>query len=208
MTVGKALKFSYRAIVIVMVIALIAGLLINRATEAESGSFTALSSPMSSADKKWVHETFDGYETIEELLYDGMIPFVTSNFVYDSDYNRHFLVIQQFNFNQFRQDDFHGVCYQFAQWAKSVVTELYSSEVRCYIADVRLNRNYYKTHSYNYFIVEDSNGNRETYFVDFTGILSHYRRNEPYGCCVKKIGDMPFEDYSEKVLNDEVYRVY
>ena len=208
MTVGKALKFSYRAIVIVMVFALIAGLLINRATEAESGSFTALSSPMTSDDKKWVHETFDDYETFDELLYDGMIPFATNNFVYDDDYNHHFLVIQRFNFNQFRQDDFHGVCYQFAQWAKSVVTELYGGEVRRYIADVRINHNFSKTHSYNYFIVEDSNGNRETYFVDFTGILSHYRRNEPYGCCVKKIGDMPFKDYSEKVLNDEVYRVY
>ena len=208
MTVGKALKFSYRAIVIVMVFTLIAGLLINRATEAESGSFTALSSPMTSTDKKWVHETFDDYETFDELLYDGMIPFATNNFVYDDDYNHHFLVIQQFNFNQFRQDEFHGVCYQFAQWAKSVVTELYGSEVRCYIADVRINHNFSKTHSYNYFIVEDSNGNRETYFVDFTGILSHYRRNEPYGRCVKKIGDMPFKDYSEKVLNDEVYRVY
>ncbi len=208
MTVGKVLKFSYRAIVIVMVVALIAGLLINRATEAESGSFTALSSPMNSTDKKWVHETFDDYETFDELLYDGMIPFATNNFVYDDDYNHHFLVIQRFNFNQFRQDDFHGVCYQFAQWAKSVVTELCGSEVRCYIADVRINHNFSKTHSYNYFIVEDSNGNRETYFVDFTAILSHYRRNEPYGCCVKKIGDMPFKDYSEKVLNDDVYRVY
>ena len=162
---------------------------------------------MSTSSKQWVIDNFDEYETFDDLLYNGMTPFVLNNFVYDSKHNYRF-PLQSFNFELFQNVKWHGVCFQFAQWAKSVVTELYGSEVRCYIADVRINHNFSKTHSYNYFIVEDSNGNRETYFVDFTGILSHYRRNEPYGCCVKKIGDIPFKDYSEKVLNDEVYRVY
>ena len=52
------------------------------------------------------------------------------------------------------------------------------------------------------------NGNKKTYFVDLTSILSHYKKNVPYGCCAKNIGDMSFEYYSEKVLNDDVYRIY
>ena len=131
-------------------------------------------------------------EKFEDFLYEGLIKFAIKNFVYDDNYNHYFLVVQRFNFNEFRQDDFHGVCYQFAQFAKSVVLELYGKEVKSFVCDVRINRNFNKTHSYNYFIIVDANGNKETYFVDLTSILSHYKKNIPYGCCAKNIGDMSF----------------
>jgi len=204
----KVLKFSYRAITILLVVLIVAGAWINKSTEDNSGYYSSVTSPMTASDKQWVHDTFGGYETFEEFLYEGLIKFAIKNFVYDDNYNHYFLVVQRFNFNEFRQDDFHGVCYQFAQFAKSVVLELYGKEVKSFVCDVRLNRNFNKTHSYNYFIIEDADGNKETYFVDLTSVLSHYKKNIPYGCCAKKIGDVSFEYYSEKVLNDDVYRIY
>ena len=145
----KALKFSYRAITILLAVLIITGAFVNKSTEDNSGYYSSVTSPMTASDKQWVHDAFGGYETFEEFLYEGLIKFAIKNFVYDDNYNHYFLVVQRFNFNEFRQDDFHGVCYQFAQFAKSVVLELYGKEVKSFVCDVRINRNFNKTHSYN-----------------------------------------------------------
>ena len=60
-----------------------------------------------------------------------------------------------------------------------------------------------RTHSYNFFVIDG-----ETYFVDFTMIVSRYNHNLPYGDYAKNIGDMSYMEYVKKVLKDDVYRVY
>ncbi len=194
-----ALKISYRAVAIVMLVLLMVGMFVNRATEEASGSYTSVTSPMTAADKRWVQETFGKYETFEELLFEGMIPFATEHFVYDDDYN-HYYLTQTFNFGQFRREQFHGVCYQFSQWAKAVGVQY---DVKSYVVDVRLDGSFNRTHSYNFFVVDG-----ETYFVDFTMIVSRYNHNLPYGDYAQSIGDMSYMEYVKKVLKDDVYRVY
>jgi hypothetical protein len=194
-----ALKISYRAVAIVMLVLLMVGMFVNRATEEASGSYTSVTSPMTTADKRWVQETFGEYETFEELLFAGMIPFATEHFVYDDDYN-HYYLTQTFNFGQFRREQFHGVCYQFSQWAKAVGVQY---GVKSYVVDVRLDGSFNRTHSYNFFVVGE-----ETYFVDFTMIVSRHNQNLPYGDYAKRIGDMPYMEYVKKVLKDDAYRVY
>ena len=194
-----ALKISYRAVAIVMLVLLMVGMFVNRATEEASGSYTSVTSPMTAADKRWVQETFGEYETFEELLFEGMIPFATEHFVYDDEYN-HYYLTQTFNFGQFRREQFHGVCYQFSQWAKAVGVQY---DVKSYVVDVRLDGSFNRTHSYNFFVVDG-----ETYFVDFTTIVSRHNRNLPYGDFAKSIGDMSYIEYVKKVLKDDVYRVY
>ena len=85
-----ALKISYRTVAIVMLVLLIVGMFVNRATEEASVSYTSVTSPMTTADKRWVQETFGEYETFEELLFEGMIPFATEHFVYDDNYNHYY----------------------------------------------------------------------------------------------------------------------
>ena len=193
------LKISYRAVAIVMLVLLMFGMFVNRETEEASGSYTSVTSPMTTADKGWVQETFGEYENFEELLFEGMIPFATEHFVYDDDYN-HYYLTQTFNFGQFRREQFHGVCYQFSQWAKAVGVQY---GVKSYVVDVRLDGSFNHTHSYNFFVVGE-----ETYFVDFTMIVSRHNHNLPYGDYAKKIGDMPYMEYVKKVLKDDAYRVY
>lgn len=198
----KTLKISYRVVTIAMLLLVVVGMLVNRTTEENSGGYTAVTSPVTAADRKWVHETFGQYETFEELLYDGMIPFAIEHFVYDDNFN-HCYLAQNFTLLQFRADNYHGVCYQFAQWAKSIVVELYGDKIQTFVVDVHIEHDYQKNHSYNYFVLDG-----ETYFVDLTTIVSRSNRNLPYGDYAKAIGNMSLYDYSEEVLNDKIYRVY
>lgn len=194
----RAFKLSYRIIAVILSLVLVAGLIINIYVEARTGHGTASSSLMTQSDNEWVHETFGQYEGFEDLL-NAMMNFAKAHFVYDKDYD-HCLPLQNFNFYQFRNDKFHGVCYQFAKWAQAVVGELYKDDIQAFVVDVRVNGNINSPHSYNYFIYEG-----KTYFVDFTSILRH----DVEGCiyCYNFNLDMPIEQYSEEVLKDTVFRI-
>jgi hypothetical protein len=176
-----------------------AGLIVNCYVESRTGHGTASSSPMTKSDKEWVHQTFGRYKDNFEDLLNAMMNFAKENFVYDKDYD-HCLPLQNFNFYQFRNDKFHGVCYQFAKWAQAVVGELYKDDIQAFVVDVRVNGKFNSPHSYNYFIYEG-----RTYFVDFTAILHH----DVGGCiyCYNSNLDMSIEQYTEEVLKDTVFRI-
>jgi hypothetical protein len=158
---------------------------------------------MSNSSKQWVIDNFGEYETFDDLLYKGMTPFVLNNFVYDSKYNYRF-PIQSFNFELFQNVKWHGVCFQFAQWAKSVVLEWSNHkgvDVQSYVFDVELKGG--GKHSYNFFVYDEN-----TYCVDFTEALTLYNKNQPYGRAVKNIGETSMYYYAEIYYEDYIYNVY
>ena len=188
---------------ILLTISLFVGMCLNTKAEQTSGDLTAASSVLTTEDKKWIQENFGEYKTFEDLLYIGIIPFTIELFVYDSVHDHH-LPFQAFNFSVYRTKcNFHGVCFHFAQFTKIIVEEVMSETVESYIVDVRVNRIDDITHSYNYFVY-----NNDTYYVDLTQIVLLSQKNQPYENYVKNLGNIDFYNYSEQVLNDDVYRIY
>ena len=132
-----------------------------------------------------------------------MTTFVFNNFVYDVESDFRY-PLQSFSFKSFRKNDFHGVCFHFAQWAKSVVlvwSEYKNIDIQCYIFDVILTSK--DRHSYNYFIC-----NGDTYVVDFTAANNAYINSQSYQHLIMNIGDADMYDYSKNVYKDKVYNVY
>lgn len=201
--VMKMIKILYRTVAVLLLVSTFTCMFLNYSKERNSGGYTGVNSIMSNSSKQWVIDNFDEYETFDDLLYNGMTPFVLNNFVYDSKYNYRF-PLQSFNFELFQNVKWHGVCFQFAQWAKSVVLEWSNHkgiDVQSYIFDVELKGG--GKHSYNFFVCD---GN--TYCVDFTEALTLYNKNKPYGRAVKNIGKTSMYYYAEIYYEDYIYNVY
>ena len=98
--VMKMIKILYRTVAVLLLVSTFTCMFLNYSKERNSGGYTGVNSIMSNSSKQWVIDNFDEYETFDDLLYNGMTPFVLNNFVYDSKYNYRF-PLQSFNFELF-----------------------------------------------------------------------------------------------------------
>ncbi len=199
----KMFKITYRIITFILLICLTFGIYNTTFTELKRGDLNTVLQ-VTHDDKEWIRKTFGHHKDFESLIYDGIIPFVTDNFVYDLDHN-HCLPCQSFNFTLFRTKEycnFHGVCFHFTCFTKIVVETLFPG-IESIIVDVKINNDPDRAHSYNYFIY---NGN--TYMVDATIILNRFNLNMPYEDYAKNVGKISYQEYAENYYNDKIYRVY
>lgn len=199
----KIIKILYRTVAILLLVATFTCMFLNYSKERDAGGYTGANSIMNHSSKQWIVDNFGEYETFDDMLYNGMTPFVFNHFVYDDECDFQY-PLQSFNFELFKNVKWHGVCFQFAQWAKTVVLEwsqYKNIEVKCYVFDVHLKNG--ANHSYNFFNCEG-----DTYCVDFTSALTRYNKGKPYDDLIINIGQTSMYDYAKNHYRDEVFNVY
>jgi len=118
---------------------------------------TGGTSPMyhiSEEGREFIVQTFGHYNTMEELIRAIEI-YEWKNFTYDEGYRMG--IVQGFRFDTFLEQE-SGVCWELAAFGKCVIGEiskLKDWDVANYILDIRYQDDFFKTHSYNYVIMDD-----------------------------------------------------
>ena len=154
---------------------------------------------ISKQGRKFIVEEFGWCEDLPTLI-KAIEKYEIENFTYDKSYTMP--LIQDFNFDSFLKEK-TGVCWELAAFARCVIQQISETKnwnIANYIADVRLNHNFNRTHSYNYVI---DFGNHTIYTFDMTPAVAH---NKPwfYSFAGDSLDDI--YDYAAK-LNDDLYRV-
>lgn len=159
-----------------------------------SGGFSSVCE-ISRDSKEWILDNFSQYETADELM-NGMVRFALKEFTYE---DMGYFLIQTADFDKFiGENNFHGVCFEFAVFAKTVAlvwAEEKGVDIKAHICNVW----YFKDgkrqgHSYNYFEYDG-----ETVYLDLTADLTAYTKGNfkyIYGA-VKT--DCPKEEYNKKL---------
>lgn len=195
----RAAKFLVRALAVVVVALTLFATLFVCHTQNVSGGFSAVCEVGDEA-KAWVAENFFQFDTVDALM-DGMLGFALSNFTYDND---GYPLIQTADFDRFIFDDsFHGVCFEFSVFAKTVAllwAEEKGVDMKAYICNVwYLNKQNKRVgHSYNYFEYD-----QKTVYLDLTADLSSFNADMPelvYGAVYI---DMPKQDYNRKLFKSD-----
>ena len=167
-----------------------------------SGGFSSVCD-ISRESKDWILENFREYETADELM-NGMLRFALKEFTYK---DMGYFLIQTANFDKFiGENDFHGVCFEFSVFAKTVAlvwAEEKGVDMKAYICNVW----YWKGgkrqgHSYNYFEYDG-----DTVYLDLTADNSHFKKGElqyVYGAVKTHLTK---EEYN-KTLYEKSYAYY
>lgn len=129
---------------------------------------------ISADSKEWIIDNFGDYETPDELM-TGLLHFAITEFTYE---NMGYFLIQTANFDKFiGENNFHGVCFEFSVFAKTVAlvwAEEKGLPLKAFICNVW----YWKGgkrqgHSYNYFEFDG-----RTVYLDLTADQNHFRKGE------------------------------
>lgn len=125
--------------------------------------------------REWIAENFYQYETVPQLLW-GISKFAADNFTYSE---RKYFLIQGADFDKFIfRDDFNGVCFEFAVFAKVVAVcwaEEKNVDLDCFVCNIHyFDENKKRTgHSYNYFELDD-----QCFILDLTVDVSCRKNGE------------------------------
>lgn len=106
---------------------------------------------ISKQGRQFVINEFGECKDLPELI-NAIGKYEMEHFSYDYDYIMP--IIQDFDFDTLVKEE-KGVCWEFAAFAKTVIGEICAIkgwEMSNYIVDVRLKKDFSKTHSYNYVI--------------------------------------------------------
>lgn len=152
---------------------------------------------ISEKGRRFVIEEFGHCETISDLIAE-IGEYEKTHFTYDENYPER--IIQDFNFDEFVAKE-TGVCWEMAAFADCVVREIciYKNwDARSYIVDVRINGNFWLTHSYNYVIEGDT-----IYAFDMTEAVV---RQKTWICSFSGTNLSDIYNFAEQ-MNETVYRV-
>ena len=140
---------------------------------------------ISADSKEWIIDNFGDCDTPEELM-TGLLRFAICEFTYE---DMGYFLIQTANFDKFiGENDFHGVCFEFSVFAKTVAlvwAEDKGVALSAYICNVW----YWKGgkrqgHSFNYFEFDG-----KTVYLDLTADQNHFRKgafDKVYGAVICK----------------------
>ncbi len=169
----KVAKFSLTALVVVLSLITVLTTFAVTLTQNASGGYNGICE-ISRDSKEWIIDNFGDYETPDELML-GLLRFALKEFTYK---NMGYFLIQTADFDRFiGENDFHGVCFEFSVFAKTVAlvwAEEKGVGIKAFICNVW----YWKGgkrqgHSYNYF---EYNG--KTFYLDLTADQNHFSKGE------------------------------
>lgn len=183
-----------KAIVCVLILATLGVSVYSCYTQNMSGGYSSVCE-IDSKNREWILDNFSHCNTAVELL-RAISDFAVNNFTYS---DRSYFFIQTADFDRFVfEDNFHGVCFEFAVFAKTVAT-VWAEEKKVAMKSYICNTWYFSHskqvgHSYNFFEVGD-----KTLLLDLTCDVSLAKQGQTvWGPAIVLTSK---EEYNRKAFN-------